>query len=108
MRAATAGFAKLGAGVARSGEDVEVDTGAEVTRWRRYGKDRLYVTAVDGTKMGWRDLLTGEDHLDARGLEREFRAALATWVSDAGQESPAVVIPPAPPVVDDREPEAHE
>lgn len=28
----------------------------EAVRWRKYGKDRLYVTAADGTKLGHRDL----------------------------------------------------
>jgi hypothetical protein len=106
-REAAVGFAELAAGVAPPGEDAEVNTGAQVARWRRYGKDRLYVTAVDGTKIGWRDLLTGEDHLEAPDLEREFIAALATWTSGVKQEPPAVVIPADHPVIDDREPEAH-
>jgi hypothetical protein len=38
-------------------------TAAVVVRWRRYGKDRLYVTAADGTKLGYRDLLSGQDHV---------------------------------------------
>jgi len=25
-------------------------------RWRRYGKDRLYVNLKDGTRVGWLDL----------------------------------------------------
>lgn len=29
-----------------------VDESCEVTRWRRYGKDRLYVARADGTKLG--------------------------------------------------------
>src|SRR3954469_12830122 len=96
-REAGVGFAKLAAGVAPSGEDVEMDAGAQVTRWRRYGKDRLYVTAVDGTKIGWRDLLTGEDHLEAPDLGHEFVAALATWGSGVKQEPPAVISPAAQP-----------
>src|SRR3954466_2679685 len=93
-------------GVATSGEDAEVDMGAQVARWRRYGKDRLYVTAVDGTKIGWRDLLTGEDHLEAPDREREYVAALATWGLGVKQEPPAVMIPTAQPMSDDGEAEA--
>jgi len=26
-----------------------------VARWTRYGKDRLYVTALDGQRVGWHD-----------------------------------------------------
>ena len=33
-----------------------------VTRWRRYGKDRLYLKAADGTAAGWVDGQTGEEH----------------------------------------------
>jgi hypothetical protein len=33
--------------------------------WRGYGKDRLYVAGEDGAKLGYRDLVTGQDHLDA-------------------------------------------
>lgn len=54
-----------------------VVTAATVTRWRRYGKDRLYVTALDGTALGWQDLLTGECTLQAPEREGELRAALA-------------------------------
>lgn len=38
-----------------------------MVRWRRYGKDRLYVNGPDGERYGWGDLVTGaievtEDH----------------------------------------------
>jgi hypothetical protein len=32
-----------------------------VQRRRKYGKDRLYINADDGTRIGWHDVLTGED-----------------------------------------------
>ena len=31
----------------------------QVTRWRRYGRDRLYVNAAAGLLIGWVDLITG-------------------------------------------------
>jgi hypothetical protein len=34
----------------------------QVTRWSRYGKDRLYVKDADGRALGWVDLQTGEHH----------------------------------------------
>lgn len=33
-----------------------------VNRWKRYGKDRLYVTAPEDHKIGWWDLITDEPH----------------------------------------------
>ena len=32
----------------------------QVTRWKRYGKDRLYVKDAAGAELGWVNLLTGE------------------------------------------------
>lgn len=81
--------ADLLSGGAGAGDHVAVDTGAAtVARWRRYGKDRLYVTAADGTKIGWRDLQTGEDHLDVPHLERAFVTALAAWSPDGPPAAP--------------------
>jgi hypothetical protein len=61
-----------------------VDGGAKasVVRWRRYGHDRLYVTDAKGTKIGWRDLLTHEDHVVVPARREEFAAAIAGWVAD--------------------------
>ncbi len=33
-------------------------TELKVRRWRRYGKDRLYVHGADGVRVGWVDLPT--------------------------------------------------
>lgn len=55
-----------------------------VQRWRRYGKDRLYVNDADGTRIGWHDLLTGEDHVEISDQEDEYRAAVARWRADEG------------------------
>jgi hypothetical protein len=49
-----------------------------VTRWRRYGKDRLYVAGADGTRIGWIDMVTGATTLEAPGRDGDLaRAALA-------------------------------
>jgi hypothetical protein len=61
---------------------VDGGTTASVARWRRYGHDRLYVTGADGSKIGWRDVLTGEDHLVEPDRRDEFDAALAGWLAD--------------------------
>ena len=49
----------------------------ELTRWKRFGHDRLYVT-VDDRKVGYRDLTTGKDH-----PEGSDDAALLTALVDA-------------------------
>ena len=59
-----------------------------VTRWTRYGKDRLYVATRDGERVGWRDLETGETVVQAEQHAAEFASALAAW-------SPVVPLPRA-------------
>ncbi|WP_291380061.1 NERD domain-containing protein [Demequina sp.] len=50
-----------------------------ITRWTRYGHDRGYATAADGTKLGWINLNTGdvtlEDGVDAAAVGD----ALVAW-----------------------------
>ncbi len=55
----------------------------EAVRWRRYGKDRLYVTSADGTKLGYRDLLTGVDHVAELPRRSEFVDIVGRWSSAA-------------------------
>lgn len=62
---------------------------ASVARWRRYGKDRLYVTGDDGTKLGHRDLLTGEDHIESPARADEFKAAISAWIDTEAMPGPA-------------------
>jgi hypothetical protein len=50
----------------------------EAVRWRRYGQDRLYVTGEDGRKLGYRDLLTGQDHVTDPNCSAEFLAIVET------------------------------
>jgi len=66
------------------------------TRWRKYGKDRLYVTADDEMRIGWRDLITGEDHLEQTALAAEYAAAVSEWIA-ANSESE--LPPPTTPVL---------
>ncbi len=61
-----------------------------VQRWRKYGKDRLYISADDGTRIGWHDILTGEDHVEVPGQDDDYRSAVARWRSDAGIADGAV------------------
>jgi hypothetical protein len=61
--------------------------GLTVQRWRKYGKDRLYVSDAAGQRVGWVDLLTGERHLE----RVELAAAFAAAVESHGGGAPAAV-----------------
>jgi hypothetical protein len=50
-----------------------------VTRWRRYGKDRLYVEAWEGEKIGWWDLLTDEAHPSSPDQLEVLSQAVTSW-----------------------------
>lgn len=56
--------------------------GASAARWRKYGKDRLYVNDADGTRMGWRDLLTGADNLEPAGSAEVYHAVVNAWLDE--------------------------
>src|SRR5215216_7452739 len=53
----------------------------QVARWRRYGKDRLYVNDDAGARVGWVDLLTGTHQLERAELGDAFRAAVEGFCS---------------------------
>jgi hypothetical protein len=68
-----------------------------VRRWRRYGADRLYVTADTGAPLGSVDLATGEVALEAdaaalegSGLEDAVRAAAQAYLR---ADLPELVLP---------------
>ncbi len=73
-----------------------------VNRWRKYGKDRLYVSVPDGSehgrRLGFKDLVSGEVCAEP-GLsadeESAFMEALASWGPQAAS---------SPPVVDEESP----
>lgn len=50
-----------------------------VTRWRRYGKDRLYVKDADGVDLGWWDLLSDSGHATSPEAEAALAAAVSAW-----------------------------
>jgi hypothetical protein len=50
-----------------------------VNRWKRYGKDRLYVNLGDGSRVGWLDLQTGQVTLERADLETQFERAVARY-----------------------------
>jgi hypothetical protein len=49
-----------------------------VTRWRKYGKDRLYVND-EGTRVGWIDLVTGQTTLEMPERADAFQVAVTTF-----------------------------
>lgn len=64
-----------------------------VTRWSKYGHDRGYATAPDGTKLGWIDLKTAAVTIEPGADATQVTAALIAWC--AGQ-SPAGLASAAP------------
>ncbi|HVE45209.1 MAG TPA: NERD domain-containing protein [Acidimicrobiales bacterium] len=55
---------------------------AAAVRWRKYGKDRLYVNAADGSRLGWRDLLTGADNLEPGASAEVYHAVVNGWLDE--------------------------
>lgn len=55
-----------------------------MNRWRRYGKDRLYVETSDGVKVGFWDLVTQTAHVESPDHEPTVLRAVATWKASAG------------------------
>ena len=93
----------------------ESDSAVVVTRWRRYGKDRLYVTAADGSAVGWHDLVDDVAHPERPELADQLAAAVVGWRgSDAPPETETVTVtapveaepPPEPEQTPEPEPEA--
>jgi hypothetical protein len=71
-------------------------TEVQVSRWRRYGKDRLYVNGADGVRIGWLDNLSGERVLERPEFADAFKAALAKEGLPASQELVGAPRPTAP------------
>jgi hypothetical protein len=62
-----------------------------VTRWRKYGNDRLYVSAVDGARVGWHDLLSEETHVEATADRDAVAAAIVHWRESASLAAGQIV-----------------
>jgi hypothetical protein len=82
-----------------------------VSRWTRYGHDRLYAVTADGTKLGYWDNKTRTLHPAAADHEAALREALtAFWGRDAEAEPPAPAAPalsPPPPAAEEPGSVAH-
>lgn len=64
-------------------------TTLEFNRWKRYGKDRLYIADALGTKLGHVDLATGEYVLDNSADRLLIQQAALEWCSAHGVELPS-------------------
>jgi hypothetical protein len=53
-----------------------------IARWRKYGRDRLYITLVDGAKVGYWDLVTDEPHPARPELGVFLETAYAEWSAE--------------------------
>ncbi len=56
-----------------------------LNRWRRFGKDRLYVESSEGLKVGFWDLLTDTGHPASPEDEPALTAAITSWKSQMSQ-----------------------
>ena len=83
------------------------DAAPVVNRWRRYGKDRLYVAAAEDHKIGWWDLLTDEPHPETPAdlavltdaVTRWKAANLAAPSADVDSQGHLAPVAPVAPVV---------
>jgi hypothetical protein len=55
---------------------------SSVVRWKRLGKDRLYVNASDGHWIGWLDLNTGERLVARPAMQGAFDQAIDSWKAE--------------------------
>ena len=75
----------------------------KVTRWTRYGHDRLYLKAEDGADLGWWDLKAQEAHPTSAGTDELLATIAAEWRASANEPQqrspvePAVKTSPHPP-----------
>jgi len=52
-------------------------SGLTVTRWTRFGHDRLYVATAMGERVGWLDLLTGQPTVELPEHAEAFQEAIS-------------------------------
>ena len=78
LRRQVTGRAQFKAGLTRSDAHLMEETLVAV-RWRRYGKDRLYVSARDGVRVGLLDIVTGQTTLEQPHRAGALAAAIDAW-----------------------------
>lgn len=67
------------------------------TRWKRYGKDRVYVKTIEGNDVGHVDLVERTVVTKIADYEAELRECLARWTSGAESPEEAGSVAPTPP-----------
>lgn len=65
------------------------ETDLTVTRWRRFGHDRLYVTGPDGEQVGWADLVTDLLHPASPADLAALSRAVSAWNLRSGADAAA-------------------
>ncbi|OKJ85288.1 NERD nuclease [Streptomyces sp. TSRI0107] len=70
----------------------------KVTRWKRYGHDRLYANLPDGTAVGWADVRTG----DITVLVAEYRDDVIAVLTHHLRDNPEPVLPQGAPEAETR------
>lgn len=68
------------------------DSNVRVTRWRRYGNDRLYVEFADGQRVGWWDLTSDEPHAESSDFLGALSGAVAAWKAGEAAHGPDGVV----------------
>jgi hypothetical protein len=70
------------------------DSTLGVVRWRKYGKDRLYVSAADGQRIGWVDLVSGLTTLEVAALADAFATAIGSFCLQNQIAAPVIAVTP--------------
>lgn len=68
----------------------------KVTRWKRYGHDRLYANLPDGTAVGWADVSTGNITVLAPEYREDVIAVLTHHLRNASEPATPPQGTPAP------------
>ncbi|MFI0237472.1 nuclease-related domain-containing protein [Streptomyces sp. NPDC016845] len=71
-----------------------------VTRWKRYGHDRLYANLPDGTAAGWADVSTGKITVLRAEHRADVIAALTQHLRGRVEAEPQPTLPPLTPTDD--------
>lgn len=73
------------------------NTGLVVNRWRRYGRDRLYVETPEGVRVGFWDLATDAGHPESPEDASRLLAAITDWKRRAATADASTLVTPAAP-----------
>ena len=66
---------------------MQTSPGVTIARWRKYGRDRLYVALADGTRLGYWDLVADEPHPERPELALVLESAYLLWATDRAAAS---------------------